>query len=177
MAVVVLSSTGGLLLERQPAAGLLVGAVSLNVQAGSYDTMSIVELGVERARLMETMPSLGAGIVLTAIGGGVLLTGLVLLGLAVFDVEFVVSLIVLAAAVPLLIIGPILLFSALRARREVQTQVRLVDQRMAQLKRDEFAPPVQNDSRPDEVPPPPPVRPPGSELTPSVEPQLLLATF
>ena len=84
-----------------------------------------------------------------------------------------------AAAVPLLIIGPILLFGALGGRREFQTKVRLIDQRLAQLKRDELGPPVRNDRRPekDEVPPPPPMRPPGSELTPPVEPQVLLATF
>ena len=124
------------------------------------------------------MPSLGLGIALTVVGGGVLVAGLILLGVAVFDVEFVISVILIGAAVPLLIIGPILLVAALRERGDVQKQVRLVDQRLAQLKREESAPPpVQDDTGPDEVPPPPPVRPPGSELTPWVEPQLLLATF
>ncbi|MDP1824334.1 MAG: hypothetical protein Q8L48_13855 [Archangium sp.] len=176
LSVVVMTSSGGLLSERTPAAGMLVGAVDLNAAGASYANMTVDQLTVERMRLVETMPSLGLGIALTAVGGGVLLTGLVILGSA-YEL-IVVGLIVMAAAVPLLIIGPILLFGALRERREVQTQVRLVDQRIAQLKRDEFAPPpVQNDPGLNEVPPPPPVRPPGSEFAPHVPPQVLLATF
>ena len=179
LSVVVMSSSGGLLSERIPAAGLLVGAVDLDSASAAYDTMSVADLTAERMRLVEAMPSPGLGIALTAAGGGVLITGLIILSLA-YDVGLVVvGLIVMAAAIPLLIIGPILLFGALGGRREFQTKVRLIDQRLAQLKRDELGPPVRNDRRPekDEVPPPPPMRPPGSELTPPVEPQLLLATF
>lgn len=175
--VVVMTSSGGLLSERTPAAGMLVGVVDLNAAGASYANMTVDQLTAERIRLVETMPSLGVGIGLTIAGGAVLLTGLVLV--ASFYIELiVVGLIVMAASIPLLIIGPVLLFGAMRERREAQAQVRLVDQRIAQLKRDELGPPpVQNDPALNEVPPPPPVRPPGSEFAPNVPPRVLLATF
>jgi hypothetical protein len=178
LSAVVMMSSGGLLAERTPAAGMLVGAVDLNAGAAAWDNMTVEQLTAERVRLVESMPSLGLGIGLTAAGGGVLLTGLIVVAAALDIGTLVVGLIIMAASVPLLIIGPILLFGAMRDRRGVQTQVRLVDQRIAQIKRDELAPPVRNDGPVpnNEVPPPPPVRPPGSELTP-VQPQLLLATF
>lgn len=175
LSLVVMTSSGGLLSERPPAAGMLIGAVELNA---GYDSMTVDQLTAERIRLVETMPSLGLGIALTAVGGGVLLTGLVIVSVAYEISVAIVGLVVMAASVPLLIIGPILLFGAMRERRGVQSQVRLVDQRIAQLKRDELAPPpVQNDPGLNEVPPPPPVRPPGSEFAPNVPPQVLLATF
>ena len=173
LSLVVMTSSGGLLAERVPAAGMLVGAVDLNTRAASLDQMSLTELTAERARLLDTMPSLGLGIALTAVGGGVLLTGLVIVSVALDLAVLAVGLVVMAASVPLLIIGPILIARAARERREAQTQVRLIDQRLAEMKRDELAPPVRND----ETPPPPPMRPPGSQLLPVVEPMALLASF
>ena len=179
LSVVVMSASGGLLSERTPAVGMLVGAVNLRAEASSYDTMSVEELTTERVRLVEEMPSPGLGIGLTAAGGAVLITGLIIISASYYvEVVVAVGLIVMAASIPLLIIGPILLFGALRERREFQTKVRLVDRRIAQIGRDPMEVPVRNDSPPEnnEVPPPPPMRPPGSELTP-VEPPLQLATF
>ena len=179
LSVVVISSSGGLLSERVPAAGLLVGAIDLNTASASYDNMTVAELTTERARLVETMPSLGLGIGLTAAGGGVLLTGLIILAAAYDIAVAAVGLVLMALSVPLLIIGPIFLFGALRDRRGVQTQLRLVDQRIAQVRRDELSPPPQNTPPPprrDEVPPPPPMRPPGSERE-QLELPLQLATF
>ena len=174
LSVVVMTSSGGLLSERTPAVGMLVGAVDLNTAGAAYDTMSLEQLTAERVRWMEAMPSIGPGLVLTIVGGGVFLVGFsVFLG-----VSILVGVVMMIVAVPLLVIGPILLAGVSRERREAQTQVRLIDQRIAALRRDEVSP-VRNDRPPpnDEAPPPPPMRPPGSELTPTVEPQLLLATF
>lgn len=175
LSMLVMTSSGGLLAERVPPAGLLVGAVNLNDTAASLQNMSLTELTMERARLLETTPSLGLGIALTAIGAGVLVTGLVIVYAAFTLTVVAVGVVVMLASVPLLIIGPILIAKAARGRRDVTTQVRLIDQRIAAMKRDDGlgAPPPNN-----EVPPPPPVRPPpGVELSPAVPPQLLLATF
>ena len=181
LSVVVMSTSGGLLAERVPTTGLLLGAVDLNAASASYDNMTVAELTAERVKLVEALPSLGLGIGLTAAGGGVLLTGLIVLAYSYEVAVAVVGLVIMALSVPLLIIGPIFLFAALRERREAQTQIRLVDQRIAQVRRDEMAPPVRTNPPPppsggDEVPPPPPTRPPGSERE-QLEPQLLLATF
>lgn len=175
LSVALMSSTGGLLAERVPAAGLLVGAVDLNAAALSLESLSESELTAERARLLDTMPSPGLGIALTAVGGGVLLLGLTLAVIAYEPVLLIVGLVVMAASVPLLIIGPILLFRAMRERREAQTRVRLIDQQLAGQRRNQLEAP-RND-RLDEVPPPPPVRPPGSQFAPDVPADLLLATF
>ncbi len=175
LSVALMSSSGGLLSERTPAAGLLVGAVNLNEAALSLENLSESELTAERARLLDSMPSLGAGIALTAAGGGVLLLGLTLAAVALDFELLIVGLVVMAASVPLLIIGPILLFGALRERRAAQAQVRLIDQRLAELHRDQLEGP-RNDGR-DEVPPPPPVRPPGSQFAPDVPANLLIAAF
>ena len=179
--VVVMSTSGGLLAERAPTAGMLLGAVDLNAASANYDNMTVAELTIERVRLVEALPSLALGIGLTAAGGGVLLTGLIILASAYEVTVAAVGLVVMALSIPLLIIGPIFLFAALRERREAQAQLRLVDQQIAQVRRDELTPPpVRNNTLPppggDEVPPPPPVRPPGSERE-QLEPQLLLATF
>lgn len=175
LSMLVMTSSGGLLSERTPAAGMLVGAVNLNTAAMSLDQMSMADLTAERARLMDTMPSMGGGIALTAVGGGVLLTGLVLVATYLFEL-IIVGAVLMVASVPMLIIGPILIAHAARERNEVRTQVRLIDQRMAQMKRDELAPPPTQQQN-DETPPPPPMRPPGVEWMPVVAPQFLVASF
>jgi hypothetical protein len=181
LSVAVLVSSGGLLAERVPAPGMLIGAVNLNGASALYDNMTIEELTAQRALVEESMPSLGLGIALTAIGGGVLLTGLVIISSGVFILELVlVGLVVMAASIPLLIIGPILIARAARERRDAQTQLRLIDQRIASIRRDESSPrlPLPPPYEPsNEQPPPPPMRPPGSEFAPSVAPSLLLASF
>ena len=174
LSVLVMTASGGLLSERTPAAGMLVGAVNLNAAATSLDHMSMEDLTAERARLLDTMPSMGLGIALTAVGGGVLLTGLILVATYVFELV-IVGVVMMVASIPLLIIGPILIGRAARERNEVRTQVRLIDQRMAQMKRDELAPPPTQQNN--ETPPPPPMRPPGVEWLPVVVPQVLLARF
>ena len=175
LSVWVMTSSGGLLAERTPAAGMLLGAVDLGAPP-LLEHMSLAELTTERTRLLETMPSMGLGIALTVVGGGVLLTGLVIAAATYITEVIIVGLVVMAASVPLLIIGPILLAHAARERREVQSQVRLIDQRMTLMQHQEFAPPPTQ--RPvDETPPPPPMRPPGVEVVPGVAPQILLATF
>jgi hypothetical protein len=175
LSVMVISSNGGLLAERTPAAGMLIGAVDVGA---NYDNMTVAELMAERSRLADSMPSVGLGIALLASGGGVFVVGF-----GVFwAVSILVGVIMMVAAVPLLIIGPILLAGAARERRAIQSQVRLVDQRIAALRREESNPqfvpvdlPPQNN--PNEVPPPPPVRPPGSEFAPDVPAEFLLASF
>lgn len=174
LSVALMSSSGGLLAERTPAAGMLVGAVNFNDQARALENLSLSELTTERATLLDSMPSPGLGIALTVGGGALLLVGLTLV-VAFYEAAVIITgLVMMVASIPLLIIGPILLASALRERRDTQTRVRLIDQRMAEMRRDELAP--QNDGR-DEVPPPPPVRPPGSEWAPNVPADTLLATF
>lgn len=167
LSIVVMTSSGGLLAERVPAAGLLMGAVDLN--AAPIEGMSLTELTVERTRLMSTMPSAGLGVALTAIGGGVFLTGFTVFLYA----SILVGVVIMVAAIPLLIIGPILLVNAGRERRAQQARVFAIDRRIATMGQDGTSPlPPQND----EVPPPPPVRPPDVERA-TVAPQLLLATF
>lgn len=178
LTVGVMVSSGGLLAERTPAAGLLLGAVDLNAASAAYDNLSIAELTAERLRLSETLPSPGLGIALTAIGGGVLLFGLTLAAIAFEEGLLIVGLLVMAASVPLLIIGPILIAGALRDRRAIQTQLKLIDQHIAAINREnDGGSPTPTAPVNDEVPPPPPVRPPGSEFAPYVAPTLLLASF
>ena len=179
LSVALMTSSGGLLAERTPAAGMLVGLTDLNAQSSMYDNMTIEELSAERARVAEALPSLGLGIALTSIGGGVLLTGLVILAAAEFLELVLVGLVGMAASIPLLIIGPILLARAARERRDTQTQLRLIDQRLAALRRDDAPrPPSGPEYDPKtEPPPPPPVRPPSSQFAPNVEPQLVVAAF
>lgn len=173
LSITLISSTGGLLAERTPAAGMLVGAVNLNQAGASLDNLSLTELTTERASLVDSMPSLGLGIALTAAGGGLLIIGLSLLAAEIFEV-LVVGLVMMAASVPLLIIGPILLAGAVRERRDSQTRISLIDQRLAEMRRDEVQP--QNDGQ-YETPPPPPMRPPGSQWAPTVPASTLLARF
>jgi len=175
LSVALMSSSGGLLAERTPPAGWLVGAVNLNEAALSLENLSESELTAERVRLLDEMPSPGLGIALTAAGGGLLLVGLSLAAVAFEEAVIIVGVLMMVASIPLLIIGPILLAGALRDRRGVQTQVRLIDQRLAELHRDQLEGP-RNDGL-NEVPPPPPVRPPGSQFAPDVPADLLLATF
>src|SRR5690349_2699618 len=99
LSVALMTSSGGLLSERTPAAGMLVGVTDLNAQSAMYDNMTISELSTERARVAETMPSLGLGIALTSIGGGVLLTGLLILAAAEFVEIVIVGLVVMAASI------------------------------------------------------------------------------
>lgn len=169
LSLVVMTSSGGLLSERTPAVGMLVGAVDLAAAAASLDGMSLSELTAERARLVDSMPSLGAGIALTAVGAGVLVVGLALVS-TFYTALIVAGLVMMAVSVPLLIIGPILIAGAARGRRDTTARVRLIDQRLGEMQRN--VAPLQN-----EMPPPPPPRPPGVERSPAVEPQLLLATF
>lgn len=179
LTVALMVSSGGLLAERTPAVGMLVGLTDLNAQSAMYDNMTVAELTAERARVADLMPSLGLGIALTSVGGGVLFLGLVFIAAAEFVEFVVVGLVVMAAAIPLLIIGPIMIASAARERREVQTQLRLIDQRIASLRRDEVpvSPAAPEYDPKTEPPPPPPVRPPSSEFAPSVAPQLVVAAF
>lgn len=179
LTVALMVSSGGLLAERTPAAGMLVGLTDLNAQSSMYDNMTVAELTAERARVQSLMPGLGLGIALTAVGGGVLLTGLFLIAVAEFIEIVIVGVVFVAASIPLLIIGPIILASAARERREVQTQLRLIDQRIAAVRRDDVpSSPTAPDYDPKvEPPPPPPVRPPSSEFAPSVSPQYVLAAF
>ena len=180
LSVVVMLSSGGLLADRTPTAGMLVGATDLNAQSAMYDNMTVAELSAERARVASLMPSLGAGIALTAVGGGVLLTGLFLIAVAEFVEIVIVGVVLVVASLPLLIVGPILLASAARERRETQTTLKIIDQRIAAVRRDEVAP--SSPSAPEydpklEPPPPPPVRPPSSQFAPVISPSLVLASF
>ena len=179
LGMALLISQGGLLSERTPVAGMLIGATDLNAQSAQYDNMSLAELTVQRERVAALMPSLGLGIALTAVGGGALLTGLFLIAVAEFVEIVIVGVLFVVASIPLLIIGPILLASAARERRDVQTQLRLIDQRIAAVRRDEVpSTPTSPEYDPKaEPPPPPPVRPPSSEFVPHVAPQLVLASF
>ena len=179
LGVALLVSTGGLLSERTPTAGMLIGVTDLNAQSAQYDNMTLAELSSERERVAALMPSLGLGIALTSVGGGVLLTGLFLVAVAEFVEIVIVGVLFIVASIPLLIIGPILLASAARERRDVQTQLRLIDQRIAAVRRDEVpsAPTSPEYDPKTEPPPPPPVRPPSSEFLPNVMPQLVLASF
>lgn len=170
LSVALLTSSGGLLADKTPAVGLLLGAASY--EGAPLELMSVPELTAERARLQESMPSLGLGITLTAVGGGVLLTGLVIMAAAVFVEVLLVGLLVTAAAIPLLIIGPIQIGRAARERRDHMDRIRWIDQRLASFNRESLEGPPPNN----EVPPPPPMRPPGSWL-PNTVPQVLLATF
>lgn len=173
LSLVVMTSSGGLLAERTPAAGLLMGA-AVQVADADLATMSLTELTAEKVRLQESMPGPGVGIALTAIGGGALLTGLLIIS-AAFTVEVVlIGLVVAVAAVPLLIIGPILIGAGARERRQQTNRIRAIDARVSQMNRDSQIPaPAGND----EVPPPPPMPPPGVDLGPAATPSLLLATF
>ena len=75
-------------------AGLLLGTINPNT-GSLYEGLSITELSAERVRLLDSMPSLGAGIALTAVGGGLLVTGLVILSVTFDVVEVVVGLVLL----------------------------------------------------------------------------------
>ncbi len=169
LSLVVVTSSGGLLSERIPVAGMLVGAAELSeaplVPVATVENMSLSELTAERARLVELRPGLGLGITLTSIGGVVFLIGL---GTAV--TYLVAGLIIMGTAVPLLVIGPILLARAIRERKEIQSQIKAIDRRLSNNK---TAPSMS----PDEVPPPPPVRPPDASLFPTVDAQFVLARF
>jgi len=170
LSVALMTTSGGLLAERTPVAGTLMGR-NLEIAAAGLEGMSLSELDAERTRLTSELPSPVLGIVLLSVGGGVLLTGLAIAGLATDLATLAVGLVVMAASVPLLIIGPILLASALRQRRASETRLRLVNQQMRELELG-----GQNQGS-DETPPPPPVRPPDAWLIPTVVPQVLVATF
>jgi hypothetical protein len=123
LSVALMTTSGGLLAERTPVAGMLMGR-NLEIAAAGLEGMSLNELTIERTRLVSEMPSPVLGIVLLSVGGGVLLTGLVIAGIATDLATLAVGLIVMAVSVPLLIIGPILLASALRQRRTNETRLR-----------------------------------------------------
>lgn len=172
LSMALMTTSGGLLAERTPVAGMLMGR-NLEIAAAGLEGMSLSELDAERTRLTSDMPSPVLGIVLLSVGGGVLLTGLVIVGIATDLATLAVGLIVMAASVPLLIIGPILLASALRQRRTNETRLRLVNQQMRELERGgQNTGPGSN-----ETPPPPPMRPPDVWMIPTAVPQVLVATF
>ena len=170
LSAAVLVSSGGLLSERTPTEGMLIGAVNLRGAGALYDNMTVEELTAQRAIVANSLPSMGLGIALTCIGGGVLLTGLTIVAVAQFLEILLVGLVVMAAGIPLVIIGIVMIARVARERRDAQAELRLIDQRIAGIKRDEFAPPPVDQPAYDpknEPPPPPPMRPPGSEFAPN----------
>lgn len=172
LSVGLMSVSGGLLSERTPTTGLLV---SSSFESAAYDNMTVAELTAERTRLLDDMPSPGLGIGLLAGGGGLLLVGLIIATVTFELAPILIGLVMMVASVPLLIIGPILMARAVRERRGVQNEVRLIDLRISQVQRGGQPLPTQPGQ--EEVPPPPPMRPPGSEFLPTVAPNILLATF
>lgn len=170
---VVMSSSGGLLAEKAPTAGLLLGAAPRNGDLDLYN-MSLTELTAERLRLQESMPGPGVGIALTAVGGGLLLTGLILIAYTFAIEPILVGVALSLVSIPLLIIGPILIGASVRERRQNTSRIRAIDARISQMNRDSQIPPPAGS---DEVPPPPPMPPPGVDLGPAATPSLLLATF
>jgi hypothetical protein len=161
LSAVLMTASSGLLSESMPRVGLLLGQAPQLVTP--IESMSLTELTAERDRLMLERPSLGLGIALLVTGGAVLVTGLTVLWYA----SIIVGAIISVAAIPLLIIGPILLVTAGKARGETTRKLRDIDRRITQLKRDEVPPPP---------PLPPPPLPPVAGL-PSVPPQLSLLSF
>jgi hypothetical protein len=172
LSVAVVTTSGGLLAERTPVAGMLLGR-NLEIAAAGLEGMSKTELDAERVRVMEAMPSPALGITLTAVGGGVLLTGLVIVGAATTLEVLAVGFVIIAASVPLLIIGPIMLARAIRERRNSETRLRLINQQMRELDNGRGSEQPTNT----DTPPPPPVRPPDVFLIPTALPQVLVATF
>lgn len=176
LSVGLMSVSGGLLSERTPTTGMLLGAVSSSFESAAYDNMTVAELTAERTRLLDEMPSPGLGIGLLAGGAGLLLVGLIIATVSFEVVPILVGLVMMVASVPLLIIGPILMARAFRERRGAQNEVRLIDLRISQVERGGQSP-VPTQPGQEEVPPPPPMRPPGAEFLPTVAPNILLATF
>ena len=167
LSVALMTTSGGLLAERTPVAGMLLGR-NLEIAAAGLEGLSKTELDAERTRVLENMPSPALGITLTAVGGGVLITGLILV-----YANAIVGLVVMAVSVPLLIIGPIMLARALRERRTSETRLRLINQQMRELESGRSVEQPTNG----ETPPPPPTRPPDVFLIPTAVPQVLVATF
>ncbi len=168
LSAVVMLSSSGFLSEKAPAPGLLLGATDFST--APVESMALTELVAERARLIEARPGLGLGLALTISGGGVFLVGF-----AVFLVaSIIVGAIIMGAAVPLLIIGPLLIANAGKARRPIDLRVRAIDARIGAIKRGDAISPPEVDEGGAPLPPP---RPPDVWLLPVVEPQVLVATF
>lgn len=171
---VMMLSSGGLLSERVPAQGLLVGAIDLAQLP--VEQLSMEELSAEKIRMEENRPGLGLGIGLL-IGGGVtaLISSVVFLVTVIGSAGFVVSGIILVAAVVAVVFGVIFLVKGIREKREYSNRMRAIDTRIAQIRRgDVIAPPSNSDVPPPPLMPPPP--PPSSMLFPT-DATMVLAEF
>jgi hypothetical protein len=175
-----LTSSGGLLAEHLPTGvGLLDGADRVLLAArdegpapavADYPGMSLSQLHLEWDRLEASKPGFGLGIGLTAAGAGALVLGLVLL-VVQSPVVLVVGLVMLAAAVGLLIAGPIILSRILGERDRITREQGEVRRQM-QLLQGGDAPLVPSGPRPPPPPPPRPLSDQGAEV-----PLVTLARF
>lgn len=171
LTTVAMLSSGGLLSERAPAPGLLMGQMDLSELP--IEQLSVPELEAERLRLHSERPGLGLGIALIVVGGVGDLLGLAMLAAAaeVFFLDtglVVATLAVLAVGIAATVVGIALLVGALHARRENTERVRAIEARLGQIRRGEAVEPP-----PNELPPPPPM--PGAALP--VLPAVVLASF
>jgi hypothetical protein len=171
LTLTMMTSSGGLLGDRIPAPGLLLGRVNPTAFRASLEHMSLAELMDERDRLTNERPSIWFGLGLTIGGAVAVVTGVIMMAVGFYTEVLATGFILALAGVGLLIAGPIILFSALRAQRAADQQLKVVDQRVEALKQGDTAPPLL------ETPPPPPARPPDVELVPSLFPSLTVATF
>jgi hypothetical protein len=168
LALTVALMSGGLLQERQPPPQMhLVDTATLEFVAGGLlranadlDSMSFQQLQVERGRLEEARRSLVAPIVLLSIGGAALITANVLLfGIPVGSLGAALGLVIVGgvlyvAAGVLLVVGTIVLISAIVNNARNGSRLRRVEERI-----NSFNGPGGNPGQPGDVPPPPPPMP------------------
>lgn len=152
---------GGLLADRTPTAGLLLGAAETaeSVPPRPLSDLTLEELEAERQSVLATRPSLippmlviGAGAIGFTIGTGILLFSTIIVGSFVMGVAAVV-----------VIVGIVLVLNTGPARAVAARRLKEIDRAVTDRKREQLRPP------------PPAILPPGVQWGPP--PSLLLASF
>ena len=151
LTTVVMLSSGGLLSERVPAQGLLVGAVDLSTLP--VEQLSLAELEKERLRLEDERPGLGLGIGLI-IGGGVAdILGLAIAAYSYSLAGVVIGLSILTVGIVATVFGIVFLVKGIRGRHQTSARLHAVETRITQIRKGQVVEPPPNEDIP--LPPPP----------------------
>jgi uncharacterized protein YacL len=144
---------GGLLSEPVPRAARLLEGQAVTATAAApvtLEDLTVAQLQAERARTLDSRPSVLWPVTAIAVGAAGLVVGLT----AFLFASMVVGGIVMAIAAPVVVLGVVLLLINVPAMKEAGQRVRQID-RLLVLRRQELNAPPPADAPP--PPPPPPL--------------------